>query len=76
MNVFEHVIMTMLLEKLQKSDRSLDDCCLCLQHILKDQPWLLRVSGEMKLATRNLQVYRSNVLSVNTTHISTYTEAT
>ena len=37
--------MTMLLEKLRKSDRSLGDCCLCLQHMFKDQPWLLRVSG-------------------------------
>ena len=34
-----------LLEKLQKSDRSLGDCRLCLQHIFKAEPWLLRVSG-------------------------------
>ena len=40
--------MTLLLEKLQKSDRSLGGCCLCLQHIFKAQPWLLRVSGETR----------------------------
>ena len=42
--------MTMLLEKLRKSDRSLGDCCLCLQYMFKDQPWLLQVSGEMRSA--------------------------
>ena len=68
--------MTMLLKKLQKSDRSLGDYCLCMQHIFKDQPGLLRVSGEMRSATRNSQAYRFNVLSVNTAHISTHTEAT
>ena len=68
--------MTMLLEKLRKSDRSLRDCYLCLQHIFKGKPWLLWVSGEMMWAARNSQVYRSNVLSVNSTHICTYTEAT
>ena len=68
--------MAMLLEKLRKSDRSLGDCCLCLQHILKDQPWLLRVSGETRSAARNSQAYRSNVPSVNSAHISTHTEAT
>ena len=63
---------TMLLEKqLRKSDQSLEDCCLCLQHIFKDQPWLLRVSGEMRSAAQNSQAYRSNMLSVNSTHIST-----
>ena len=46
--------MKMLLEKLRKSDRYLGDCCLCLQHIFKDQPWLLRVSGETRSAARNL----------------------
>ena len=68
--------MTMLLEKLRKSDRSLGDGCLCLQHMFKDQPWLLRVSGETRLAARNSQAYRSNVPSVNIAHISTHTEAT
>ena len=68
--------MTMLLEKLRKSNRSLGDCCLCLQHIFKDQPWLLRVSGETRSAARNSQACRSNVPSVNNTHISTRTEAT
>ena len=62
--------MTMLLEKLRKSDRSLRDCCLCLQHIFKDEPWLLWVSEETRWGTRNSQAYRSNA------HISTYTEAT
>ena len=68
--------MTMLLEKLRKSDRSLGDCCLCLQHIFKDLPWLLRVSGEMRSAAQNSQAYRSNVPSVISAHISTFTEAT
>ena len=36
-----------------KSDRSLGDCCLCQQHMFKDQPWLLRVSGETKSAAQN-----------------------
>ena len=67
---------TMLLEKLRKNDRSLGDCCLCLQHMFKDQPWLLQVSGETRSAARNSQVYRSNVLSVNSADISTHTEAT
>ena len=65
-----------MLEKLQKSDRSLGDCCLCLQHIFKDEPWLLWVSGETRWGARNSQAYRSNVPSVNNAHISTYTEAT
>ena len=68
--------MTILLEKLRKSGRSLGDCCLCLQHIFKDQPWLLRVSGEMRSAARNSQAYISNVPSVNSACISTHTEAT
>ena len=53
--------MTMLLEKLQKSDRSLGDCCLC---------------NIARSAARNSQAYRSNVPSVNSAHISTHTEAT
>ena len=68
--------MTMLLEKLQKSDLSLGDCCLCLQHIFKNQPWLLRVSGETRSAARNSKAYRSNVPSVNSAHISPHIEAT
>ena len=68
--------MTMLLEKLRKSDRSLGDCCLYLQHMFKDQPGLLRVSGETRSAVLNSQVYRSNVPSVNSANISTHTEAT
>ena len=68
--------MTMLLEKLRKRDRSLTDCCLCLQHIFKDEPWLLWVSGETRWDARNSQAYRSNVPSVNSAHISTYREAT
>ena len=67
--------MAMLLEKLRKSDRSLGDCCLCLQHMFKDQPWLLRVSGEKRSAAQNSQSYHSNMLSVNSAHISTHTEA-
>ena len=53
--------MTMLLEKLRKSDWSLRDCCLCLQHIFKDEPWLLWVSGETRWGARNTntQAYRS-----------------
>ena len=35
---------TLMLEKLQKSNRSFGDCCRCLQHMSKDQPWLLWVS--------------------------------
>ena len=42
--------MPMLLEKLRKSDRSLGHCCLCLEHAFKDQPWLLRVSGDTRSA--------------------------
>ena len=68
--------MTMLLEKLRKSDRSLRDCYLCLQHTFKDESWLLWVSGETRWGARNSQAYRSNVPSVNSSHISTYTEAT
>ena len=68
--------MAMLLEKLRKSDRSLGDYCLCLQHICKDQPWLLRVSGDTRSAAQNSQAYRSNVPSVKSAHISTHTEAT
>ena len=68
--------MTMLLEKLRKSDRSLGDCCLCLQHTFKDQPWLLQVSGETRSAARKSQAYRSNVPSINSTHIATHTVAT
>ena len=68
--------MTMPLKKLRKSDRSLGDCCLCLQHMFKDQPWLLRVSGETRSAARNSQAYRFNMPSVNSAHISTHTEAT
>ena len=58
--------MTMLLEKLRKSDRS-------SQHTFKDEPWLMWVSGETRWGARNSQAYRSNV---NSAHISTYTEAT
>ena len=68
--------MTILLEKLQKSDRSIGDCCLCVQHMSKDQPWLLRVSGETRFSVRNSQAYRSNMPSINSTDISTHTEAT
>ena len=68
--------MAMLLEKLRKSDWSLRDCCLCLQHMFKDQPWMLWVSGETRSAARNSQAYRLNVLSVKSAYISTYTEAT
>ena len=56
--------------------RSLRDCCLCLQHIFKDQPWLPRVSGDTRSVARNSQAYRSNVPSVNSVHISTHIEAT
>ena len=68
--------MTMLVVKLRKSDWSLGDCCLCLQHMFKDQPWLLWVSRETKSAARHSQTYRSNMPSVTSTHISTHTEAT
>ena len=53
--------MAMLLEKLRKSDRSLGGYCLCVQHTFKDQPWMLRVSGDTRSAARNSQAYRSNV---------------
>ena len=58
--------MAMLLEKLRKSDRSLGDCCLCLHHMFKDQPWLLRVSGETRSAARNSQAYCSNTQTLLT----------
>ena len=60
--------MTMLLEKLRKSDRSLRACYLCLQHTFKDEPWLIMmwVSGE----TRSCRPL------IALDHISTYTEAT
>ena len=45
-----------------RNDRSLGDGCLCLQHMLKDQSWLLRVSGDIR---SNSKAYRSNVPSVN-----------
>ena len=57
---------TMLLEKLQKGDRSLADCCLCLQHILKDQPW---ENAETSYVTQNSHAYRTIMPSVNSTHI-------
>ena len=44
--------MTMLLEKLRKSDWSLEDCYLCLQCIFKNEPWLVWVSGETRWAAR------------------------
>ena len=61
--------MTMLLECLR-------DCCLCLQHMFKDQPWLLRVSGETRSAARNSHAYRSNMPSISSFHLSIYTKAT
>ena len=63
---------TILLEKLRKIDQSSEDCYLYLQHIFKDQPWLLRVSRETRSAAQNSQAYRSNVPSVNSVHISIY----
>ena len=47
--------MTMLLEKLRKSDRSLRACYLCLQHTFKDEPWLMWVSGETRWGARNVE---------------------
>ena len=55
---------TMLLEKLRKSDRSLEDCCLCLQHVFNDQPRVLWVSGETRWAARHSQAYHSKAPSV------------
>ena len=46
---------------------------LYLQHIFKNQPWLLQESGE---TAQNLHVHRSIVLFVNSGHIFTYTETT
>ena len=74
--IYPEQCMRMLLEKLRKRDQSLGDCCLCLQHMFKDQPWLLWVSGETRSAARNSQAYRSNTPFVNCAHISTDTEAT
>ena len=54
-----------------KSDSGFLD--LYLQHIFKNQPWLLRESGE---TAQNLLVHRSIVPFVNSTHIFTYTETT
>ena len=76
MTIDSELCTTVLLERLRKSDRSLGDCCLCLQHIFKDQPWLLRVSGETRSAACDSQAYRLNVPPVNSTHISTHTDAT
>ena len=45
-------------------------------HIFKDQPWLLWESGETGCATYNSCSHCSIMLSVSSTHISTYTEAT
>ena len=53
--------MTMLLEKLRKSDRSLRDCCLCLQHIFKDEPCMAAMGewrdevGRSKLTSVSLE---------------------
>ena len=65
-------------EPMLSYDRSLRDCCLCdcLQHMFKDEPRLLWVSGETRWGARNSQAYRSIVPSVNSAHISTYTVAT
>ena len=41
-----------------------------------NEPWLVWVSGETRWAARNSQAYHSNVPSVNSARISTYTEAT
>ena len=41
------------------------DCCLYLQHIFKDQSWLLRESEE---TARVSHAHRSIVLSVNSTY--------
>ena len=46
---------------------------LYLQHIFKNQPWLLWESGE---TARNLHAHRSIVPFVNSAHIFTYTETT
>ena len=46
---------------------------LYLQLIFKNQPWLLRESGE---TARISHAYRSIVPSVISAHISTYTEVT
>ena len=62
--------MTMLLEKLRKSDWTLEDCCLCLPHIFEDQPWLLQVSGETRWAAQNSQAYHSNMPSVSSAHVA------
>ena len=56
---------TMLLEKLQKSDWSLADCCVYLQHTFKNQPRLLWESGEISSAARNSHVLRSIMSLVN-----------
>ena len=59
--------LTMLLEKLRKSDWSSADCCV------KDQPWLLQESKE---TARVSHTHCSIVPLVNSARISTYTEDT
>ena len=46
---------------------------LYLQHIFKNQPWLLRESGE---TARKLHAHRLIMLFVNSAHIFTYTKTT
>ena len=48
--------------------------CLYLQHIFKDQPWLLRESGETGFAIQNSHAYCLIVPSVISTR--TFTEVT
>ena len=63
---------TMLLEKLRKSDGSLADCYLYLQHVFKDQVWLLWESRESICAARNSHSHCLIVPSIYSTRISTY----
>ena len=58
---------TMLLEKLRKSNWSLAECCIYVQHIVKNQ---------MNGGAQNSHVHLSIMLLVNSARISTYTKAT
>ena len=62
--------------KATKNDVPLRDQCLYLKHIFKDQPRLLRESGETGCAIQKSHAHHSIVPSICSTRISTYTEAT
>ena len=68
-----HEIPTLRIESNMDFTNDSGSLGLYLQHIFKNQPWLLRESGE---TARNLYVHCSIVPFVNSAHIFTYTETT